>query len=278
MVTSLQTADVIRYQKEIRRFPLLQPEEEAAPAKYWREYADREAVRKLLTSHLRLVVKVARSFRGYGFPISELISEGNVGLMQAADRFDPEKGFRFSTYAVWWIRAAIRQYILRSWSFVKIGTKRSERTLFFNLQKLKNRIASLQDGDMHPDQVKFIAQHLKVGARDVVEMNRRIGGDISVNLPISNEQHTGEYQDWLVDERPNQEQQLAENDEFELHRKASRGVSAAQLERVRNSPLLVLSVVCRNGVRIGSTVKRYHSSLEAFPRRCPMSSVNGRQT
>ena len=235
MVTSLQTADdVIRYQKEIQRFPLLQPEEEAKLAKHWRESADRKAVHKLLTSHLRLVVKVARSFRGYGLPFSELISEGNVGLIQAADRFDPEKGFRCSTYAVWWIRAAIQQYILRSWSLVKIGTKQSERTLFFNLRKLKNRIAALQDGDMHPDQVKFIAKHLEVGAQDVVEMNRRIGGDISLNLPISNEQHTGEYQDWLVDERPNQEQQLAENDEFELCFEALRQALSTLGDRERN--------------------------------------------
>jgi RNA polymerase sigma-32 factor len=233
MVTSLQTADVIRYQKEIGRFPLLRPEEEAVLAKSWRERADREAVHKLLTSHLRLVVKVARSFRGYGLPFSELISEGNVGLIQAADRFDPGKGFRFSTYAVWWIKAAIQQYILRSWSLVKIGTKRSERTLFFNLRKLKNRIAALQDGDMHPEQVKFIAKHLEVDAQDVVEMNRRMGGDISLNLPISNEQHTGEYQDWLVDERPNQEQQLAENDEFELRREALRQALSTLSDRER---------------------------------------------
>ena len=215
MLAYLQTIDVVRYQKQIRTFPFLRPEEEAGLARRWRAHHDREAVHKLLTSHLRLVIRVARSYRGYGFPLSDLISEGNLGLVKATKGFDPEKGARFSTYAVWWIRAAIQDYILRSWSIVKISSKRSERTLFFNLQKLKSRIGALQDGDLHPDQIRFIAQQLDVGTRDVSEMDRRLRGDVSLNFPTRSEQHTGEYQDWLVDERSSQEQRLAEQDEFE---------------------------------------------------------------
>jgi RNA polymerase sigma-32 factor len=214
MLTSRQNTDAIRYRRQLRRFPMLAADEEARLAKRWREHSDQEAVHKLVTSHLRLVVAVARSYGGYGFPFSELISEGNIGLMEAAKRFDSEKGVRLSTYAVWWISAAMQDYILRSWSLVKMGTRRSERTLFFNLRKLKNRIGVQQEGDMHPDQVKFIAKHLEVGEHDVVEMNRRLGGDASLNVSMRGEEHSIEWQDRLADERPHQEALLAQNDEF----------------------------------------------------------------
>jgi len=274
MLTSLQTADVIRYQKEIRRFPLLQPEEEATLAKRWREYADREAVHKLLTSHLRLVVKVARSHRGYGFPLSDLISEGNLGLMQATKGFDPEREVRFSTYAVWWIRAAIQDYILRSWSLVKIGTKRNDRTLFFNLRKLKSRIAALQDGDLHPDQVKFIAQRLDVGPQDVLEMDRRLGGDVSLNLPIRGEQQTGEYQDQLVDEQPSQEQRLAEQDEFEVRFDALREAIGTlgdreryifEIRRLADEPMPLETLALKYGV---SRERVRQIEAQAFEKVC----------
>jgi RNA polymerase sigma-32 factor len=256
MATSWQTADTIRYHQQLRRFPLLEAEEEMRLARRWRERSDREAVHKLLTSHLRLVARVARSYLGYGLPLSELISEGNIGLIEAAKRFDPEKGVRFSTYAVWWIRAEIQEYVLRSWSLVKMGTRRSERILFFNLRKLKNRIAALQDGDMRPDQVKFIAEHLEVGAQDVVEMNRRLGGDVSLNLPIR-EPHTVEYLDCLVDDQPNQEQRLAENDELEYRNSALRDAlsmlgdrerSVFEMRRLSDEPVSLYTLATRFGV------------------------------
>ena len=194
---------------------MLQAKEEAQLAKRWREYLDQEAAHALVTSHLRLVVPVARSYRGYGLQISELVSEGNIGLIQALKGFDPEKGLRFSTYAIWWIRAAIREYILRSWSLVKIVTTRNERILFFNLRKEKNRVAAPHDGDMHPEQVKLIAERLDVRKRDVSEMNRRLCGDLSLNVHSREDEHAPEWQDLLQDERPDQEMLVAENDEFE---------------------------------------------------------------
>lgn len=257
MLTSWQTADTVRYHQQLRKFPLLEAEEEMRLAKRWREHSDQEAVHKILTSHLRLVVRVARSYLGYGLPLSELISEGNIGLIEAAKRFDPEKGVRFSTYAVWWIRAALQEYVLRSWSLVKMGTRRSERTLFFNLRKLKNRIAAVQDGDMHPDQVKFIAEHLQVGARDVVEMNRRLGGDVSLNLAIKEEPNSVEYLDCLVDEQPNQEQRLAENDELKCRNSALRDALSMlgdrerrvfEMRRLADEPVSLYALATRFGV------------------------------
>jgi RNA polymerase sigma-32 factor len=184
-------------------------------AKRWREHKDASAAHKLVTSHLRLVAKIAMGYRGYGLPISEVISEGNVGLMQAVKRFDPEKGFRLATYAMWWIRAAIQEYILRSWSLVKLGTTASQKKLFFNLRRIKGQIKALEDGDMHPDQVKTIARKLGVTEDDVVSMNRRLSGpDHSLNAPLRTESE-GEWQDWLVDERPDQETILAEGEEYE---------------------------------------------------------------
>jgi len=209
-----------RYLEEIRRFPMLEPQEEYMLAKRWREHADRDAAHKLVTSHLRLVAKIAMGYRGYGLPISEVISEGNVGLMQAVKRFEPEKGFRLATYAMWWIKAAIQEYILRSWSLVKMGTTANQKKLFFNLRKAKSRISALEEGDLRPDQVKLIAKRLGVTEQDVVDMNRRLGGDVSLNAPIREDGDSGEWQDWLVDETSDQEARLAESEESDNRRKA----------------------------------------------------------
>jgi RNA polymerase sigma-32 factor len=208
------------YLNEIRRFPMLEPQEEYMLARSWREHGDRDAVHKLVTSHLRLVVKIAMGYRGYGLPISEIISEGSVGLMQAVKRFEPERGFRLATYAMWWIRAAIQEYILRSWSLVKMGTTANQKKLFFNLRKAKSKISALEEGDLRPDQVQVIAKSLGVTERDVVDMNRRLGGDASLNAPIRNDSESGEWQDWLVDDAPSQERILAESEESDNRHKA----------------------------------------------------------
>jgi RNA polymerase sigma-32 factor len=208
------------YIQEIRRFPMLEPQEEFMLAKRWREHGDRDAAHKLVTSHLRLVAKVAMSYRGYGLPIAEVVSEGNVGLMGAVRRFEPERGFRLATYAIWWIKAAIQEYILRSWSLVKMGTTANQKKLFFNLRKAKARISALDEGDMRPDQVKQIATQLGVTERDVVEMNRRLGGDASLNGLIHDEGNSGEWQDWLVDDSASQESRLAESEQSENRHKA----------------------------------------------------------
>src|SRR5437870_4626319 len=189
-----------RYLEEIRRFPMLEPQDEFILAKRWREHGDRDAAHKLVTSHLRLVAKIAMGYRGYGLPISEVISEGNVGLMQAIKRFEPDKGFRLATYAMWWIKAAIQEYILRSWSVVKIGTTANQKKLFFNLRKAKNRISALEEGDLHPDQVKLIANRVGVSEQDVVDMNRRLAGDVSLNLQMRDDGDSDEWQDWVADE------------------------------------------------------------------------------
>jgi RNA polymerase sigma-32 factor len=209
-----------RYLEEIRRFPMLEPQEEFMLAKRWREHGDRDAAHKLVTSHLRLVAKIAMGYRGYGLPISEVISEGNVGLMQAVKRFEPDKGFRLATYAMWWIKAAIQEYILRSWSLVKMGTTANQKKLFFNLRKAKSRISALDEGDMRPDQVKLIAKRLGVTEQDVIDMNRRLGGDASLNAPIREEGDSGEWMDWLVDESASQESRLAESEQSQNRHKA----------------------------------------------------------
>ena len=208
------------YLEEIRRFPMLEPQEEYMLAKRWREHGDRQAAHKLVTSHLRLVAKIAMGYRGYGLPISEVLSEGNVGLMQAVKRFEPEKGFRLATYAMWWIKASIQEYILRSWSLVKMGTTANQKKLFFNLRKAKSRISALEEGDMRPDQVKIIAKRLGVPEQDVIDMNRRLGGDVSLNAPIREEGDSGEWQDWLADDTVDQETRLAANEEADNRRKA----------------------------------------------------------
>ena len=209
-----------RYLEEIRRFPMLEPQEEYMLAKRWREHGDRTAAHQLVTSHLRLVAKIAMGYRGYGLPISEVISEGNVGLMQAVKRFEPEKGFRLATYAMWWIKAAIQEYILRSWSLVKMGTTANQKKLFFNLRKAKSKISALQEGDMRPDQVATIAKRLGVTETDVIDMNRRLSGDASLNAPIRDDGESGEWQDWLADERDDQEKVLAEHEELDNRHQA----------------------------------------------------------
>src|SRR6267154_3523616 len=207
-----------RYLTEIRKFPMLAPDEEYMLAKRYKEHGDRGAAHKLVTSHLRLVTKIARDYRGYGLPISEAISEGNVGLVQAVERFEPEKGFRLATYAMWWIKAAIQEYILRSWSLVKMGTTANQKKLFFNLRKAKSRISALEEGDLRPDQVQIIAKRLGVTEQDVIDMNRRLGGDASLNAPIREEGDSGEWQDWLVDDHESQESTLAASEELDNRR------------------------------------------------------------
>ena len=204
-----------RYLQEIRKFPMLEPDEEFMLAKRYKEHEDPAAAQKLITSHLRLVAKIAMGYRGYGLPISEVISEGNVGLMHAVKRFEPEKGFRLATYAMWWIRAAIQEYVLRSWSLVKIGTTAAQKRLFFNLRKVKGQIAALDDGSLHPDQIKQIATTLNVTEDDVVQMNSRLSGDASLNSPMRADEGSSEWQDWLVDDTPDQETALGETEEFD---------------------------------------------------------------
>ncbi len=221
-----------RYLAEIRRFPMLEPEEEYMLARRWREHEDRDAAQKLITSHLRLVAKIAMGYRGYGLPIGEVISEGNVGLMQAVKRFEPEKGFRLATYAMWWIRASIQEYILRSWSLVKMGTTANQKKLFFNLRKAKSQISALEEGDLRPDQVKTIAKKLGVHEQEVIEMNRRLGGDTSLNAPLRIDGE-GEWQDWLVDDSPGQESRLIEEEEKDNRLTALRGALGVLNERER---------------------------------------------
>ena len=207
-----------RYLEEIRRFPMLEPSQEYMLAKRWEQHADQAAAHKLVTSHLRLVARIAMGYRGYGLPIGEVISEGNVGLMQAVKRFEPDRGFRLATYAMWWIRASIQEYILRSWSLVKMGTTASQKKLFFNLRRLKGQIQAIEDGDLKPEHVKTIATKLGVPEEDVISMNRRLGGDSSLNAPVRADQESGEWQDWLVDDEPNQEETLAESEELGMRR------------------------------------------------------------
>jgi RNA polymerase sigma-32 factor len=224
---------VTRYAEKIRRVPMLEPHEEYMLAKRWREHRDHDAAHKLVNSHLRLVASIAMGYRGYGLPISELISEGNVGLMQAIKRFEPDKGFRLATYATWWIKAAIQEYILRSWSMVKMGTTANQKKMFFNLRKAKSKISVLDEGDMRPDQVKIIARRLGVTQTDVIYMNRRLGGDASLNAPIREDGKYGEWQDRLVDEHADQETTLAASEEFDNRRKALASALSALNDRER---------------------------------------------
>ncbi len=208
-----------RYLDEIRKFPMLEPQQEYMLAKRYQEHGDRTAAHELVTSHLRLVAKIAMGYRGYGLPIGEVVSEGNVGLMQAVKKFDPERGFRLATYAMWWIKASIQEYILRSWSLVKMGTTANQKRLFFNLRRMKSKIQAIDDGDLKPDQVKEIATKLKVSEDEVVSMNRRLSGDASLNAPIkAGEGESGQWQDWLVDDHDSQEQTLIEQDELDTRR------------------------------------------------------------
>ena len=208
------------YLSDIRRFSMLEKELEYRLAKRWREHGDRKAADQIVTSHLRLAAKIATNYRGYGLPLSEIISEGNVGLMQAINRFEPERGFRFATYAIWWIRASIQDYILRSWSLVKIGTTANQKKLFFKLRSAKAKIAALDNADLRPEQVKAIATTLGVKHQEVVDMNRRLGGDASLNASIRDEGHSGEWQDYLVDESPSPEAIVVEHDEMNHRQEA----------------------------------------------------------
>ena len=209
-----------RYLSEIRKFPMLEPQEEYMLAKRYAEHADRQAAHKLVTSHLRLVAKIAMGYRGYGLPIGEVVSEGNVGLMQAVKKFDPERGFRLATYAMWWIKASIQEYILRSWSLVKMGTTANQKRLFFNLRRLKGRIQAIDDGDLKPEHVSEIATKLNVSEEEVISMNRRLSGDASLNAPIkASEGDSGQWQDWLVDDHDSQEDVLIEQDELDTRRR-----------------------------------------------------------
>jgi RNA polymerase sigma-32 factor len=226
-------AGLSRYLTEIRKFPMLEPQEEFMLAKRYAEHGDSAAAERLVTSHLRLVAKIAMGYRGYGLPIGEVISEGNVGLMQAVKRFEPDKGFRLATYAMWWIKAAIQEYILRSWSLVKMGTTANQKRLFFNLRKVKGQIQALEEGDLRPDQVAVIAAKLGVPAEDVISMNRRLGGDTSLNAPIRAESEGGEWQDWLVDDSASQEDVLAESEELDARRSMLKGALGVLNERER---------------------------------------------
>ena len=234
-----------RYLQAIRQYPMLEQQEEFDLAKRWVDQGDEAAANKLVTSHLRLVAKIAMGYRGYGLPVGELISEGNVGMMQAVKRFDPDRGFRVSTYAMWWIRAAIQEYILHSWSLVKIGTTASQKKLFFNLRKLKGQMQAIEEGDLHPEQVTAISKRLDVSEQDVVSMNRRMSSpDNSLNAPVRDEGE-GEWQDWLVDEGENQEDSLGESEEMDRRRdllqSAMQGLSdrerfILQERRLKESP------------------------------------------
>ena len=246
-----------RYLEEIRQFPMLEPQQEYMLAKSWREHGDRDAAHKLVTSHLRLVARIAMGYRGYGLPIGEVVSEGNVGLMQAVKRFDPDKGFRLATYAMWWIRAAIQEYILRSWSLVKMGTTAAQKKLFFNLRKMKSQLKALEEGDLRPDQVKRIATQLGVTEEDVISMNRRLAGDSSLNAPVRNDSESGEWQDWLVDDTIDQETALAESEERDQRRgmlnDALKGLNARErrvfeARRLSDEPLTLEELSSEFGV------------------------------
>jgi RNA polymerase sigma-32 factor len=221
------------YLSEIRKFPMLEPQQEFMLAKRWREHDDRDAAHQLVTSHLRLVAKIAMGYRGYGLPIGEVISEGNVGLMQAVKRFEPDKGFRLATYAMWWIRASIQEYILRSWSLVKMGTTAAQKRLFFNLRKTKSQISALEEGSLKPEHVTQIATKLGVTEAEVISMNQRLSGDSSLNAPIRADSESGEWQDWLVDDSDSQESVLADQEEKSNRHQALEGALTVLNERER---------------------------------------------
>ena len=249
-----------RYLQEIRKFPLLEPEEEYMLAKAWADHEDAEAAHKLVTSHLRLAAKIAMGYRGYGLPQAEVISEANVGLMQAVKRFDPERGFRLATYAMWWIRASVQEYILRSWSLVKMGTTSAQKKLFFNLRKAKSKIGALEEGDLRPENVAQIAHELNVTEQEVIDMNRRLAGsDASLNAQVgaSDGDSTAQWQDWLEDEDANQAENFAEADELAARRtllaSAMEGLNDRERDvlmerRLRDDPLTLEELSARYGV------------------------------
>ncbi|WP_084862845.1 RNA polymerase sigma factor RpoH [Salibaculum halophilum] len=251
-----------RYMQEIRKFPLLEPEEEYMLAKRWVDHEDTEAAHRMVTSHLRLAAKIAMGYRGYGLPQSEVISEANVGLMQAVKRFDPEKGFRLATYAMWWIRASIQEYILRSWSLVKLGTTSAQKKLFFNLRKAKARIGALEDGDMRPENVERIAQDLGVTEDEVVSMNQRLSGsDASLNATVGQEgEGSMQWQDWLEDEGANQAEDYAEKDEFDARRELL--AEALDVLNARERDILMQRRLAEESVTLEDLSSRYDVSRE----------------
>jgi RNA polymerase sigma-32 factor len=253
-------AGLRRYLDDIRRFPMLEPEEEVRLAKRWREHGDRGAAHRLVTSHLRFVAKLALGYRGYGLPMSEVVSEGNVGLMRAVERFDPDKGFRLATYAIWWIKASIQEYILRSKSLVKMGTTANQKRLFFKLQSAKSRISAVNEGDLHPDQVALIAQGLGVEAQDVIDMNRRLRGDVSLNVQTSEDVASGTLQDQLVDDAPRQEQILVESQEAANGRKAL--AEALTLLNERERRIFVARRLAEEPSKLEELADRYGVSRE----------------
>jgi RNA polymerase sigma-32 factor len=248
------------YLCQIRRFPMLEPHEEHMLAKLWREHGDNKAAHKLVNSHLRLVVKIARGYRGYGLPISDVISEGNIGLMQAIERFEPEKGFRFATYAAWWIRAAIQAYIRRSLSLVKMAATRNQRKLFFNLRKAERKISVFDEDDMRRDQIETIAKRLGVTEQDVIDMNRWLSGDASLNTPIRDDGEGGEWQDWLVDESASQETTLAACDEFDYRRKAL--VTALSVLNVRERRIFEARRLAEDPITLADLAAEFRVSRE----------------
>src|SRR5271163_985423 len=252
--------NLARYLQEIRKFPMLAPEEEFMLAQRWRGHGDVEAAHKLVTSHLRLVAKIAMGYRGYGLPLNELISEGNVGMMQAVKRFDPERGFRLATYAMWWIRASIQEYILHSWSLVKMGTTAAQKKLFFNLRKLKGQLQAIDEGDLSPEVVSTIATKLEVPESDVVNMNRRLASpDHSLNAPLRQDGE-GEWQDWLVDDVDNQEIQLADREELGKRRKLLSDAMRGLNERER--PILAERRLRDEPVTLEDLSRKYNISRE----------------
>ncbi|MBR1187389.1 RNA polymerase sigma factor RpoH [Bradyrhizobium sp. AUGA SZCCT0160] len=247
------------YLTEIRKFPMLQPDQESAYAKRWREHGEREAAYHLVTSHLRLVAKIAMRYRGYGLPIADIISEGNVGLMQAVKRFEPERGFRLATYAMWWIKASIQEYILRSWSLVKMGSSAAQKKLFFKLRRTKAEISALEDGDLRPEHTATIAQRLGVQENDVVEMNRRLGGDVSLNTLVHADE-AGEVQDWLVDPAPSPEAMYADQEEANHRRQAL--AEAMEVLNTRERCIFQARFLSEPAVRLEELATRYGISRE----------------
>jgi len=252
-------AGLTNYLAEIRKFPMLRPDQESAYAKRWREHGDREAAYHLVTSHLRLVAKIAMRYRGYGLPIADIISEGNVGLMQAVKRFEPERGFRLATYAMWWIKASIQEYILRSWSLVKMGTNAAQKKLFFKLRRTKAEISALEDGDLRPEHIAMIAKRLGVQENDVVRMNRRLGGDVSLNTLVHADE-AGEVQDWLVDPAPSPEAIYADQEEAKQRRRALAG--ALEVLSTRERCIFEARFLSEPAVRLEELAKRYGISRE----------------
>jgi RNA polymerase sigma-32 factor len=252
--------NLARYLQEIRKYPMLTPEEELELSRRWRDQQDMEAAHKLVTSHLRLVAKIAMGYRGYGLPLGELISEGNVGMMQAVKRFDPDRGFRLATYAMWWIRAAIQEYILHSWSLVKMGTTAAQKKLFFNLRRLKGQMQAIDDGDLQPEQVAKIARVLDVPEQDVVSMNRRLSApDHSLNAPVRAESE-GEWQDWLVDETESQETAIGEHEELSGRKALLAGALKTLNERERH--ILIERRLKDNPTTLEELSQQYNISRE----------------